>query len=70
MAGRGVRQLRRAGLDVVTNVSESACGESIRGYRRVVAGKPGGLVIDQRPSGGTLLSRGGRVDLIVTRKGN
>ena len=37
---------------------------------RVVAGKPGGLVIDQRPSGGTLLSRGGRVDLIVTRKGN
>jgi serine/threonine-protein kinase len=37
---------------------------------RVVAGKPGGLVLDQRPSGGTLLSRGGRVDLIVTRKGN
>ncbi|MEO8635321.1 MAG: PASTA domain-containing protein [Gemmatimonadales bacterium] len=37
---------------------------------RVVAGKPGGLVIDQRPSGATLLSRGGRVDLIVTRKGS
>lgn len=37
---------------------------------RVVAGRPEGLVLEQRPPAGTRSPRGGRVDLVVTRKGN
>ncbi len=37
---------------------------------RVVAGRPEGLVLEQRPPAGTRSPRGGKVDLIVTRKGN
>jgi serine/threonine-protein kinase len=37
---------------------------------RVVPGRPEGLVLEQRPSAGTRSPRGGRVDLVVTRKGN
>jgi serine/threonine-protein kinase len=36
---------------------------------RVVAGRPEGIVIDQRPTGGTRVPRGGLVDLVVTRRG-
>jgi serine/threonine-protein kinase len=36
---------------------------------RVVAGRPDGIVIDQRPSAGTRTPRGARVDLVVTKKG-
>lgn len=36
---------------------------------RVVAGRQEGIVIDQRPTGGTRVPRGGLVDLVVTRKG-
>lgn len=36
---------------------------------RLVAGRPEGFVIEQRPPAGTLSPRGGRVDLIVTKKG-
>jgi eukaryotic-like serine/threonine-protein kinase len=35
---------------------------------RVVAGRPEGIVIDQRPSSGTRTPRGARVDLVVTKK--
>jgi len=38
VAGRGVRQLRRAGLDVTCGVLEDECAEMIRGYRRFVSG--------------------------------
>jgi eukaryotic-like serine/threonine-protein kinase len=37
---------------------------------RVVPGRPDGLVLEQRPPAGTRSPRGGKVDLIVTRKGN
>lgn len=33
VAGRGIRQLRAAGIDVVTGVLEHECSELIRGYR-------------------------------------
>lgn len=36
---------------------------------RVAPGRPEGLVLEQRPSAGTRSPRGGRVDLVVTRKG-
>lgn len=36
---------------------------------RFVAGRPEGLVIDQQPAPGTKSPRGGRVDLVLTRKG-
>ncbi|HEY7683532.1 MAG TPA: PASTA domain-containing protein [Gemmatimonadales bacterium] len=36
---------------------------------RVVAGRPEGIVIDQRPSAGTRSPKGARVDLVVTKKG-
>jgi serine/threonine-protein kinase len=36
---------------------------------RVIAGRPEGLVLEQRPPAGTRSPRGGRVDLVVTRKG-
>ncbi len=36
---------------------------------RVVPGKADGLVLDQRPTGGTRVSRGFHVDLVVTKKG-
>lgn len=39
VAGRGVRQLRRAGVDVATGVLAPECSELIRGYRRFVAGQ-------------------------------
>jgi diaminohydroxyphosphoribosylaminopyrimidine deaminase/5-amino-6-(5-phosphoribosylamino)uracil reductase len=39
VAGRGVRQLRAAGLDLVCGVREADCVEIIRGYRRFVAGE-------------------------------
>jgi beta-lactam-binding protein with PASTA domain len=35
---------------------------------RVTLGKPDGIVVEQRPSPGTLSPRGGRVDLILSRK--
>jgi serine/threonine-protein kinase len=35
---------------------------------RTVLGKPDGIVVEQRPAPGTLSSRGGRVDLILSRK--
>ncbi len=35
---------------------------------RAVAGRPEGLVLEQRPAAGTRSPRGGRVDLVVTRK--
>lgn len=38
VAGRGLRQLRSAGLEVTTGVLERECGELIRGFRRFVAG--------------------------------
>ena len=38
VAGRGVRQLRRAGCEVVCGVLESECLEMIRGFRRVIGG--------------------------------
>jgi serine/threonine-protein kinase len=37
---------------------------------RVVAGRPEGIVLDQRPAAGTRSPRGGRIDLVVTRKGS
>ena len=37
---------------------------------RVVAGRPEGVVLEQRPTAGTRSPRGGRVDLVVTRKGS
>lgn len=39
VAGRGVRQLRGAGLEVVRGVLESECLEMIRGYRRFIIGQ-------------------------------
>lgn len=36
---------------------------------RVVPGRAEGLVLDQRPTGGTRVSRGFHVDLVVTKKG-
>jgi serine/threonine-protein kinase len=36
---------------------------------RVIPGRPEGLVVEQRPPAGTRSPRGGRVDLVVTRKG-
>lgn len=39
VAGRGVRQLRRAGVDVATGVLAHECSELIRGYRRIVRGE-------------------------------
>ena len=35
---------------------------------RAVLGKPEGIVVEQRPAAGTLSSRNGRVDLILSRK--
>jgi serine/threonine-protein kinase len=35
---------------------------------RVVAGRPEGIVLEQRPPAGTRSARGARVDLVVTRK--
>jgi beta-lactam-binding protein with PASTA domain len=37
---------------------------------RVVAGRPEGVVLEQRPPAGTRSPRGARVDLVVTRKGS
>jgi beta-lactam-binding protein with PASTA domain len=37
---------------------------------RVVPGRPEGLVLEQRPPAGIRSPRGGRVDLVVTKKGN
>jgi beta-lactam-binding protein with PASTA domain len=37
---------------------------------RVVAGRPEGIVLDQLPAPGTRSPRGGRVNLVVTRKGS
>ena len=39
VAGRGVRQLRRAGVDVSCGVLERECQELIRGYRSFVLGR-------------------------------
>ena len=39
VAGRGVRQLRRAGLDVSCGVLEHECAELIRGYRHFIGGR-------------------------------
>lgn len=36
---------------------------------RVVAGRPDGIVIEQRPPGGTRSPRGAAIELVVTRKG-
>jgi diaminohydroxyphosphoribosylaminopyrimidine deaminase / 5-amino-6-(5-phosphoribosylamino)uracil reductase len=38
VAGRGMKQLRAAGVDVVRGVLEMECGELIRGYRRFITG--------------------------------
>jgi len=38
VAGRGVRQLRRAGLEVSCGVLERECAELIRGYRQFITG--------------------------------
>lgn len=37
---------------------------------RVVAGRAEGIVIGQRPSSGTRMPRGARIDLVVTKKGS
>lgn len=37
---------------------------------RVVAGRPEGIVLDQHPAPGTRSPRGGRIDLVVTKKGS
>jgi beta-lactam-binding protein with PASTA domain len=37
---------------------------------RFVAGRPEGIVLDQHPPAGTRSPRGGRVDLVLTRKGS
>jgi diaminohydroxyphosphoribosylaminopyrimidine deaminase/5-amino-6-(5-phosphoribosylamino)uracil reductase len=39
VAGRGLKQLRSAGVDVVQGVLEKEGGELIRGYRRFITGK-------------------------------
>lgn len=39
VAGRGLRQLRRAGLDVTCGVLEAECAELIRGYRHFITGR-------------------------------
>ena len=39
VCGRGLRQLRRAGVDVVCGVLAVECGDVIRGYRRFIAGE-------------------------------
>jgi diaminohydroxyphosphoribosylaminopyrimidine deaminase/5-amino-6-(5-phosphoribosylamino)uracil reductase len=38
VAGRGLKQLRAAGLEVVRGTLERECGELIRGYRRFITG--------------------------------
>jgi serine/threonine-protein kinase len=35
---------------------------------RLVAGRPEGIVVEQRPTAGTRSPRGGRIDLVVTKK--
>ncbi len=39
VSGRGLRQLRRAGIDVSTGVLADECADLIRGYRRFVRGE-------------------------------
>jgi diaminohydroxyphosphoribosylaminopyrimidine deaminase/5-amino-6-(5-phosphoribosylamino)uracil reductase len=39
VAGRGLKQLRAAGVEVVRGTLERECGELIRGYRRFITGQ-------------------------------